>query len=231
MDAEAEPVVADDVEASTRARIRDAAIACFAGDGFGASVRTIAAAAGVSAGLITHHFGSKDALRAECDTEVLARYRALKSGAVSAPAEALLRLLPDPGPAASLVVYMLRALAAGGEPARVFLERLTDEARGVMKESLDAGLIRPSRDEEARLRYMVEQSMGALLLQFLTTPADSPEEFARTALTSPSHETILPTLELYTEGFLTSSALLDTYLQHVLHQPHPSEETEDHDRH
>ncbi|WP_425954649.1 TetR family transcriptional regulator [Xylanimonas sp. McL0601] len=216
----------DDAEATTRARIRDTAIDCFARAGFGASVRTIAAEAGVSPGLITHHFGSKDALRAECDTEVLARYRALKSGAIDAPSDALLRLLPDPGDAAVLVVYMLRALAAGGPPARTFLVRLTDEARGIMKESLDAGLVRPSRDEEARLRYLVEQSMGALLLQFLTTPSSSPEDFVRAMLTSPSHETILPTLELYTEGLFASSDVLDTYLAHKAQEPHPAKETE-----
>lgn len=56
----------DDLTA--RARIRDAAIRLFAERGIaGATVRDIAQAAGVSSGLLRHHFGSKEALRDVCD--------------------------------------------------------------------------------------------------------------------------------------------------------------------
>ena len=48
---------------TARARIRDAAIECFARQGFAVSVRAIAAHAGVSPGLVIHHFGSKAGLR------------------------------------------------------------------------------------------------------------------------------------------------------------------------
>jgi AcrR family transcriptional regulator len=47
---------------TARARIRDAAIRRFGSDGFGASVRAIAADAAVSPGLVMHHFGSKEGL-------------------------------------------------------------------------------------------------------------------------------------------------------------------------
>jgi TetR/AcrR family transcriptional regulator, regulator of cefoperazone and chloramphenicol sensitivity len=51
-----------------RARIRDAALEVFAERGTkGATVQLIAAAAGVSTGLIRHHFGSKEGLRQACD--------------------------------------------------------------------------------------------------------------------------------------------------------------------
>ena len=39
-----------------------------------------------------------------------------------------------------------------------------------MAEGVASGLVRPSRDEEARLRYLTYQTMGALLVQFVTTP-------------------------------------------------------------
>jgi len=56
-----------------RAVIRDEALRLFAEHGPGAvSVRQIAAAAGVSPGLIVHHFGSKDGLRDAVDQYVLA---------------------------------------------------------------------------------------------------------------------------------------------------------------
>ena len=48
------------------ARIRDAAIEQFGEHGFGVGLRTIAEAAGVSAALVIHHFGSKDGLRKAC---------------------------------------------------------------------------------------------------------------------------------------------------------------------
>ncbi len=56
----------DDLTA--RARIRDAAIKLFTERGIeGASIRDIAGEAGVSSGLLRHHFGSKDELRRACD--------------------------------------------------------------------------------------------------------------------------------------------------------------------
>ena len=103
-------------------------------------MRTIAARAGVSLGLITHHFGSKSALRAECDAEVLRRYHALKTEAIAAPSAYLLENLTDPNVASSILVYMLRAIQAGGQPARDFLESLVENARSIMAESVSTGL-------------------------------------------------------------------------------------------
>lgn len=59
---------------TARARIRDAAIALFADKGIeGATIREIAQAAGVSSGLLRHHFGSKEGLRDACDDYVVDR--------------------------------------------------------------------------------------------------------------------------------------------------------------
>ena len=203
---------------TARARIRDAAIACFAEEGFDASFRTIARRAGVSPGLITHHFGSKDVLRAECDSEVLRQYTAVKTDAIDMPSEHLLKYLAAPGLAADLMVYMLRAIHAGGEPARLFLERLIDNARGIMARSVEVGLVRPSRDEEARLRYLTYLTMGSLLVQFVTSPGLTPEEFVA-SIAARGQDQILPTLELFTEGFLTDRAALDDYVRYLWQPP------------
>lgn len=62
-----------------RALIRDAALRQFARHGFkGATIRGIADDAGVSAGMVQHHFPSKRALREECDAHVLAVVREVK---------------------------------------------------------------------------------------------------------------------------------------------------------
>ena len=59
-----------------RARIRDAALEEFAAKGVrGATVRGIAARAGVSPALVQHHFGTKDGLRRACDEHVLGYIR------------------------------------------------------------------------------------------------------------------------------------------------------------
>ncbi len=64
----------DDLTA--RARIRDAALDLFAERGYrGASIRDVASAAGVSPGLVQHHFGSKEGLRSACDAHVLKTLR------------------------------------------------------------------------------------------------------------------------------------------------------------
>lgn len=199
---------------TARAQIRNAAIACFAEEGFDASFRTIAKRVGVSPGLITHHFGSKEGLRAECDAEVLRQYTVVKTDAVDRPTDHLISYLIAPGFAASLVVYMLRAIHAGGQPARDFLERIIDNARGVMAHSVETGMVRPSRDEEARLRYMTYLTLGALLVQFVTSPGQTPEEFIASIQAGQQYQ-ILPTLELFTEGFLADRTVLDDYLTYI----------------
>src|SRR5690606_37917648 len=70
-------------ELAARARILQAAIRRFAADGMSAPLRAIAADAGVSAGLIIHHFGSADRLREACDEHVLAVTRHNKESVVA----------------------------------------------------------------------------------------------------------------------------------------------------
>jgi AcrR family transcriptional regulator len=202
------------LDLTARARIRDAAIECFAADGFDAPFRVIAARADVSPALITHHFGSKSALREACDVEVLRQYRVLKSDGVARPSAHLHEALTDPGLSATLIVYILRAVLAGGSSARSFIEHLIDDARQVMAEGVATGLVRPSRDEEARLRYLTYQSVGALVVQFVTMPAATPEEFVASLRTG-REDAILPVLELYTEGVLADRQMLDDYVAYA----------------
>jgi AcrR family transcriptional regulator len=56
---------------TARARIREAALRHFAEQGYeGATIRDIARTAGVSPGLLRHHYGSKEDLRRACDEYV-----------------------------------------------------------------------------------------------------------------------------------------------------------------
>jgi hypothetical protein len=109
---------------------------------------------------------------------------------------------------------MLRAIGAGGQPARDFLESLIDHVREIMADSVASGLARPSRDEEARVRYMTYQTMGAMLVQFLVSPGLTPDEFVASVHLD-QRDQILPILELYTEGLLADRRMLDDYLLYV----------------
>lgn len=73
----------DDLTA--RARIRDAALQHFAEHGFErATIREIARTAGVSPGLLRHHFGSKEDLREACDQHVAGVLREVNAHILSA---------------------------------------------------------------------------------------------------------------------------------------------------
>jgi AcrR family transcriptional regulator len=102
---------------TARARIRDAALEQFGVHGFdAATIRGIAEAAGVSPGLVQHHFRSKEALRRACDEAVLElvhrKLAAAKTGEITSPG--FLAALYSAAP--RFVRYFARAVA-GGTPA------------------------------------------------------------------------------------------------------------------
>lgn len=203
---------------TTRARVRDAAVARFGRDGFGASVRVIAADAGVSPGLVIHHFGSKDALRAECDEHVLRRIRESKSEALTAAGPSgLLAALAAVDEQAPLAAYAVQALLAGGALAESFVEHMIVDTVDYLEDAVAAGVVRPSRDPAARARYLVLANLGALLVYLrLHPPVDG--DLGR-SVRELSAEITLPALELYTEGLLVERTMLDAYLAYVPDPP------------
>jgi TetR/AcrR family transcriptional regulator, regulator of cefoperazone and chloramphenicol sensitivity len=63
---------------TARARIRDVAVGLFASRGYrGTTIRDVAAEAGVSPGLVQHHFGAKEGLREACDQHLAETLRAI----------------------------------------------------------------------------------------------------------------------------------------------------------
>lgn len=199
---------------TARARLRDAAIESFAQKGFASSVREISARAGVSAGLIRHHFGTKDQLRAECDAEVLRRYRDLKVDGMRMPPAQAFQMLSQLDDFASTFVYILRSVQDGGDVGRAFVEHMIAEALEFSEEGVRTGMIKPSRDPAARARYLVTSSLGGLLVQ-LTLMPDLDIADIGNAVRRLTETITLPTLELYTEGVLSDSSWLDEYLAHA----------------
>ncbi|WP_432992369.1 TetR/AcrR family transcriptional regulator [Dactylosporangium sp. CA-233914] len=109
---------------TARARIRDAAIRLFAERGAeSTTVRDIAQAAGVSPGLLRHHFGSKDELREACDAYVLERIMKIKEKLVYEGGVATPGYLPSVHPTIVLYYkYLTRALLGGSSSAAAMFD-------------------------------------------------------------------------------------------------------------
>jgi AcrR family transcriptional regulator len=211
----------DDLTA--RARIRDAAVRLIAADGFGVPVRTIAAEAGVSPALVIHHFGSKEALRAECDEHVLEVIREAKTDAFAgAGPRDLLAELAAVEEYAPVVGYLVQALMVGGALAEAFLDHLVADAEKYVQAAVEAGTLRPSRDPAARARFLVYLGVGALLV-YLRRHPPGPAGLS-VAVRSYVDFMALPALELYTEGLLADRAWLDSYLSSRPDLPNPMEQ-------
>ncbi|RMI35014.1 TetR/AcrR family transcriptional regulator [Nocardia stercoris] len=197
---------------STRARIRDAAIGVFATEGFAVGVRAIAAAAGVSPGLVNHHFGSKDGLRATCDDYVRSVIRASKTEYLERPTpQGLLQSLADIEGFAPYIAYLMRHLQDGGPLAVALIEQMISDTEGYLRTGIAAGTLRPIDDVPAMARYMALQNGGGLLLFLRMYQAHHPGPLDfRAVLREYSDAMLLPGLEIYTDGLLTDSMALQT---------------------
>jgi AcrR family transcriptional regulator len=211
-----------DGEFATVSRIRDAAVQRFARDGFRAGLRAVAADAGVTAGLIVHHFGSKDGLRRACDEHVLAVVRDAKTKTLTdGSGSMLLTQMAQIEEYAPLVRYLLRSMQDGGALAREMTEHMIADADAYLSAGEAAGVIRPSRDRAARTRYLAYQATGSMLLWFsLHGTAVEPEDFAA-QLRRYLEELAFPALELFTQGLLVDRSMLDEYLMYVPDPPQP----------
>ena len=152
---------ADDLTA--RARIRDAALGLFGEHGYaGASIRDIAEAAGVSPGLVQHHFGSKIALREACDEYALATFRRTKFQGIEAVQYSNPFLDPDMlATVLPVVRYMARAMGDGSPGAAQLFDDVTRfHAELLRRPELQPGV----EDLDAYAAVITAQGFGLLTL-------------------------------------------------------------------
>ncbi|MDZ7886055.1 MAG: TetR family transcriptional regulator [Mycobacterium sp.] len=199
---------ADDL--TTTARIRDAAIRQFGEHGFGTGVRAIAAAAGVSAGLVIHHFGSKDGLRKACDDHIAEQIRSAKSESIqsSDPATwfAQMAEIEDYAP---MMAYLVRSMQSGNDLAKSLWHKMIENTEQYLEAGVQAGTLKPSRDPKARARFLGMMGGGAFLLylQLHDNPTD-----VRAVLRDYAEDMVLPALEVYTNGLMTDSTMYDAFV-------------------
>jgi TetR/AcrR family transcriptional regulator, regulator of cefoperazone and chloramphenicol sensitivity len=156
---------ADDLTA--RARIRDAALRQFGEQGFErTTIRGIAARAGVSPGLVRHHFGSKEALRDAVDEHVLSEIRRINdevqkgvaAGEFSEEAVTREAIRPFQG-------YLARAMVDGSTIISAFFDQivaLTEDWLGDAEERTDN---RFYADRHTRAAVLSAMAMGVPLLR------------------------------------------------------------------
>lgn len=198
----------DDLTAA--ARIRDAAIEQFGERGFGVGLRSIAEAAGVSAALVIHHFGSKDGLRNACDDYVAEEIRSVKSDAMrSSDPATWFAAMAEIEEYAPVMAYLVRSMQSGGALANTLWRRMIDNAESYLDEGVQTGILKPSRDPGARAKYLAITGGGGFLLylQMHETPTD-----LRVVLRDYARDMVLPALELYTEGLMTDRTMYEAFL-------------------
>ena len=201
-----------DSDLTTAARIRNATIMRFAHDGFGVSLRAIAADAGVTAGLITHHFGSKDGLRRACDAEVLRLPEEVKrSSAYFGGPTDLMTQMSQVEEYVPATAYAMRSLMEGGELATTLMDLFVGDTVSYMSDAVKAGTVTPSHNEEARARYLLYAGFGALLL-FLRYEASEPGDIE--AAVREFIDRYGPvTAELYSRPLFTDPGLYADYVR------------------
>jgi AcrR family transcriptional regulator len=181
---------------TTHDRILAAALEGFAREGAAAtSIRDVAAAAGVSPGLVQHYFPSKAALRAAVDDQVTAVARAalavrrVEGDIVEDLAERLTALVADHFVA---LRYVARGVAEQDEAAMTIFDTLTQLCREQLAELQRRGMLRADLDLEWAALHTVLINLGTVIMEpgvsrqlrrpFLTKPQVRRWKEATTAL-------------------------------------------------
>jgi len=189
----------DDLTA--RARIREAALKQFAEHGYErATIRGIAAAAGVSPGLVRHHFGSKEALRDAVDAHVMAEIRRVNDEILAGSERG------DLAPAAFSQTalrpfqnYLVQALVDGSPT----MARLFDHMIGLTEQWLEHAdadrTDEPMVDRRTRAAVLNAMAMGIPLLREHISRAVGADMFSPEGYQAVA----LATLDIYSHTLLS----------------------------
>ena len=194
---------------TTASRIRDAAIAEFAANGVdGTSIRKIATSAGVSPGLVMHHFGSKDRLRVACDEHIAAMLRDVKGGAMESgggfDVMAAFRSAGDL-PAAK---YLARTLVDGSPHVAELVDEIVGDAVKYLATGVETGMINPTKDERGRAVILTIWGLGTLVLHEhleRLIGVDITADFSKDPEAASAY--MVPVLEIYGQGVLTETTV------------------------
>lgn len=150
---------------TTKARIRDAAIDCFAEHGvIGTTARKIAIAAGVSPGLVIHHYESMEGLRHACDTYVAESIRRTKQETVMSGTNFDVMSVIRNSKITSIGGYLASALVDDSPAVAELVDNIVTDAETYMQMGVEAGTLQHSKNPKARATVMSIWTLGALVL-------------------------------------------------------------------
>ena len=150
---------------TTPARLRDACIELVAEAGAkAATARAVADRAGVSLGLIRHHFGSMGKLLHAADRHVADLVRARKEEAIARGTgfDALGAVRATGSD--HIMGYLAMRLGDDADGINDLVDVMIADAEGYIRSSVDAGLMTPSADEHARAAMLTLYALGSLAL-------------------------------------------------------------------
>lgn len=157
---------------TAKARIRNAALDLYAQYGVDRiSLRDIASEAGVTLGLVQHHFKTKAGLRDAVDQLVVDYFahaiaevptKGSARNVAAARDEAVARMLRDNPP---VVNYVRRTFLEPAEDRLHLLDVLVDLTRREVAALRGSGLASTKRSESAQILGVLVRQMGELLLQ------------------------------------------------------------------
>ncbi len=135
------------------------------------TVRDVAAASGVSAPLVIHHYKSKDGLKTAVDDYALGVVEQmfalaaelepaqLHVAAMASPLAELLEREPD------VTTYLRRLLVDGGPPAETLFRRLYETAVAAFTALENSGLVRRGPDPALQAAFLLVNDLGAVILR------------------------------------------------------------------
>lgn len=148
---------------TAKARLRDAAIAMIA-DGVPLTARAVAERAGVTPGLIRHHFGSMAKLEAACDAHIAQLVKDGKNDAIAAGANTdVLGAIRATGDA-RIMPYLARRLTSRSPRIDALVDQMAADAAEYIQSSIDVGLMNPLRDVPRAAKMLTVYSLGSLVL-------------------------------------------------------------------
>lgn len=166
---------AEERDLTAKANIRNAALRLFAERGPDAvTVREIAAAAGVSAALVVHHFGNKDGLRAAVDRYAAQAFdslfamdeqdlaAALTGDNWTSIAEVFARTFPHGSP---LPAYLRRLLLVNDPAGAALFGRWYAQTRRLLDAMTEIGAARPGEDLAVRAAFFLVNDLALVLLR------------------------------------------------------------------
>lgn len=173
------------------ARIRNAALEGFARDGIGAtSIRDVAKAAGVSPGLVQHHFKTKDDLRDAVNGYVIeTALEAFSDLPVEGSAELIQQAMGDRVTAfvrdhPTALRYVARSVAEGDRAALAIFDSFVEIAQEQWQRLADEGALRSDIDLTWTALHVVVLNLATVLFAqaiegHLSERFDSPAGLAR----------------------------------------------------